>query len=350
MAQTSKTFAELITFTRASAAWRINASGLVEQVGSGVARFDHSLAGAALGLLIEEERTNLLLRSNDLSHAAWTRSNMTAALNATGPDGQASSATTLTATAANATALQAITSASAARAVSAWIKRVSGTGAIDMTVDGGSTWNTVTATGSWSRVAIPAQTLANPNAGFRLATNGDQIAVWGVQCENGSFATSTIPTTSASVTRAAESAKIDGANFSAWYGQAQGTVFVSGSVGFAPGAATFPALFTIGDNPEREHAAYVNNGGGDIYTTGVDGYTHGLGAATSGATVGIATAYDATTARSCRDGGSIASSSRTNQVPDILHLGGPPRLNGHIREFRAYKTMLSDAELQALTA
>ena len=45
------------------------------------------------------------------------------------------------------------------------------------------------------------------------------------QLEQGAFATSAIPTTTATVTRAADVASITGSNFSSWYNQTEGTVF-----------------------------------------------------------------------------------------------------------------------------
>jgi hypothetical protein len=81
-------------------------------------------------VLVEEARTNLCLYSDDFTNAAWVKSNLTAAKTATGPDGVTNSASTLTATAANATAQQAITSASAARITSMFVKRRTGTGAV----------------------------------------------------------------------------------------------------------------------------------------------------------------------------------------------------------------------------
>ena len=63
------------TFTRASTATRFNASGLIESVASDVARIDYNPSPLALrGLLIEGARTNLLTYSEDLSNAAWTKS------------------------------------------------------------------------------------------------------------------------------------------------------------------------------------------------------------------------------------------------------------------------------------
>ena len=164
-------------------------------------RFDYP-GGVAAGLLIEESRTNIALWNRDLTNAAWTKTNVTAALNQTGIDGTANSASTITASAGNGTVLQAITLASSQRFQSTFTKRITGTGTVNMTTDGGATWTAITVTGSWARVSIPAQTVTNPSIGFQIVTNGDAIAVDYVQNENGAFATSPIYTTTASVTRA----------------------------------------------------------------------------------------------------------------------------------------------------
>jgi hypothetical protein len=50
------------------------------------------------------------------------------------------------------------------------------------------------------------------------------------QLEQGAFATSVIPTTSATVTRAADVASITGSNFSSFYNQTEGTVFTEGAI------------------------------------------------------------------------------------------------------------------------
>ncbi|HEX7828648.1 MAG TPA: hypothetical protein VF787_03295 [Thermoanaerobaculia bacterium] len=111
-----------------------------------------------------------------------------------GIDGTANAASSLLALGANATILQAITDASKARFQTCWVKRLIGTGEVDMTMDNGATWTAVTLTAAYTRVSIPTQTLANPTVGFRLVTAGDKIAVDWFQNENGIEATSEIGT------------------------------------------------------------------------------------------------------------------------------------------------------------
>jgi hypothetical protein len=139
---------------------------------------------AAKGLLCEPQGTNSCLWNRDLTNAAWTKSNVTAAKDQTGVDGVASAASKITATAANGTCLQAITLASSARYQTAFVKRITGSGVINMTMDNGTTWTAIAVTSSWQRFEIPTQTLANPTVGFRIVTSGDAVAIDLVQNES----------------------------------------------------------------------------------------------------------------------------------------------------------------------
>ncbi len=58
-------------FARASITTRVNEQGLIEVVPADTPRFDHdSITLAPKGLLLEVERRNLLIRSNELDNAA----------------------------------------------------------------------------------------------------------------------------------------------------------------------------------------------------------------------------------------------------------------------------------------
>ena len=121
--------------------------------------------------------------------AGWTLTNMTAALTATGKDGVANTASTLTATADNATACQTVTAAAANRTTSLYIKRVTGTGAVSLSRDA-TTYTTLnrgycyTPTGAsaapntsaYVRCQLTSSVL-NPQICLKLATNTDAVAV-----------------------------------------------------------------------------------------------------------------------------------------------------------------------------
>lgn len=168
----------------------------------------------------EGARTNYALWNRDLTNAAWTKTNCTAAKTATGPDGVGNSASTLTATAGNATCLQAITRASAQRITGCYIKRRTGSGVINVTQDNGATWAPVTVTSSWAPVAIAAATLANPTIGFQIVTNGDAIDIDFVMHEEAATMSSPIPTTTAAVTRPEDQLKFPLSVFSDTAGSA----------------------------------------------------------------------------------------------------------------------------------
>lgn len=187
------------THARTSDASVEDSTGAITRIGFGA--LARSVRAGVAGLDIMPGRINHLLRSRDLSHAAWVKTNCTALLEEVGVDGQAAQATRVTASAGNATVLQDLTLTSGARSVSAHVRRITGSGTVEMTVDGGSTWVAVPVTSAWARVAIPAQTLADPSVGIRLVTSGDAIAVDLVQCETGGFPTAPILTTTEAVTR-----------------------------------------------------------------------------------------------------------------------------------------------------
>ena len=164
------------------------------------------LTHTPLGMLVEHTSTNFCLWASDLTNVAWVKTNATAAKTATGPDEIANSATTITATAANATVLQAITLASAQRISSVYLKRRSGSGNVDITQDNGTTWTAAAVTSAWARYSVPTATILNPTAGIRLATSGDAVDVALFQLE-GALAggiSSPFPTFSANGVRAAD--------------------------------------------------------------------------------------------------------------------------------------------------
>lgn len=187
----------LLATTRASVGYAQNSGGLLISFGTGVPRITDK------GLLIEETRTNSAIQSRVMTNVAWTASNMTVATTATGADGVANTGTTLTSTAGNGTVLQSITLASAAYTYSVWLKRISGSGNVDITVDNGTTWTTQTLTTAYQQFQV-TKTAANPIIGIRLVTSGDSVAADFNQLEAGSFATTPITTTTIAVARAAD--------------------------------------------------------------------------------------------------------------------------------------------------
>lgn len=305
----------------------------------------------------EPAATNVLLWSRDLSNAAWsTKTNITAAQTATGLDGIANTATTLTATAADAIILQPTSGiASAARCASAHVERVSGTGTISFTQDGGSTWTDITSlinSSTWTRVQITS-TLANPSVGFKIGTSGDAIDVDVVQNEAGSVATSPIVTTTAAVTRNAESLTYQAAgNIDA----ALGTLFCEYSVyeetmaapraviGLSTTAATANALLL--------HATSVAT---SSLSSG-DGTTifakTGLGSAVNTkrkAAVSWGTGRSLTAGGLAPQAGAFSGTLPSTAIAPGAYTNGTFPINGYIGQVAIYNYKMTDAELQAIT-
>ena len=82
------------------------------------------------------------------------------------------------------------------------------------------------------------------------------------QLEQGAFATSVIPTTTAAVTRSADVASITGSAFSGWYRQDEGTVFAQVIQASEVGTSRFPRLWSISDGTFAERIT------GQRYSTG----------------------------------------------------------------------------------
>jgi hypothetical protein len=158
-----------------STKWILGANGLYASGTTIRQAFDTS--GNVLGLIAEDMATTLTTYSRRLDNAAWTKTNVTAATT-TGVDGVAGSATRITATAANGTCLNpAVTSASAARRLAPFVRQVTGTGALQWTLDGGTTWTSFAGvTGTYQRIGV-GQTVTNPQVGFRIVNNGDAFDI-----------------------------------------------------------------------------------------------------------------------------------------------------------------------------
>ena len=255
-----------VTFTRASTGTFVGADGLIKTAASGVARFDHNpTTGESLGLLVEEARTNL--RTNSENVSSWLQvagyTNTTAinviaapdgaitADNRYGNSGQVTGANLLETNATVASGQSIVMSVYAKYVPSSKYQWIS----LNLSISGGTServvFNLQTGAGTFTN-AISGYSQILPNGWFRFiaihtnssgssqtwgantcrvfavdASNADVavgsgtgsavdgVYLWGGQVEvGGSLPSSYIPTSGATVTRAAEVATLSNANSS----------------------------------------------------------------------------------------------------------------------------------------
>jgi hypothetical protein len=307
-----------------------------------------------VGLLIEGASTNIALHSRDFTQSAWVKTNITAALNVTGIDGVADSASRLTATAGNATALQTITSASATHVSSFFARRITGTGTVEITQDNGATWTAITLTSAWQRFNVASATVLNPVIGFRIVTSGNVIAVDVAQCEVSAVVSSPIITGAASVARAADNATVN--TLTPWFNPIEGTILAEYSRPF-PASGQHELSFNDGTIAE---ALSLNNASvSRIVNVSDNSVTQFLATVGAGFDAAFqvskkALAYRAADFAGCLNGGTV-STGATGAIPTVtsLRIGryvNTFHANGWIRRIAYYPTRLPNATLQGLTA
>ena len=141
---------------------------------------------------------NSLLQSNTFSNATWVATNGTVASGVTDPAGT-TTAFSFTATGV-ATLYQTLTTTATPYTLSFYIQRVTGTGAVNLTLDG-TTLTAQTITGSWARYSVTATpTGASHTIGLQLAVSGDVVNIFSSQLENRSSMTAANITTTAVIT------------------------------------------------------------------------------------------------------------------------------------------------------
>jgi hypothetical protein len=353
---------------------------VLQTAAAGVARFDHNpITGESLGLLIEEQRTNLVLRSEEFDDAYWTKTSGSITTNTVvAPDG------TLTG--------DKLVEDSGVLAAPPRIRR-------DIITTGNHTASVYAKAGERNWLRLQRQSGASPNAWFDLATgtlgtvesgltasiqavgngwyrcsivksddsrfqfsiadadnstagytgNGfSGLFIWGAQLEAGAFPTSYIPTVASQVTRSADAASMTGANFSSWYRADEGTLYMD--MTGTPATATQTAFrLSNGTTANR-------------IQTGISGTASGLFGrvdanasiqASLGSTAAANTPYKTAFGYALNDfavsinGASV--STDTSGILPVVNIAEFLSGGSTFKKLAFYPERLSNAQLQALT-
>jgi len=344
-----------------------------------------------LGVLIEEQRTNLQTRSQ--STTGWTFTNLTGSEGGTSPDG-VSPWVLLTEPVTAAVSRYAFGPAFLATAVvhtssfftKAGTRRyvafrgvgngstfpwvvvdtvnwtVAGNGAVisygiqevgggvyrvHLVYTAGATTSSPIYSGS-----IDATAPSTGTASIAYAGDGSTLYVWGIQTEVGAFPTSYIPTVASQVTRAADQVRI-----------------LTSAFAFNASAGSLLVEFNNIDYTQTCGIAELRSAGGNLtlyrdnatyrYRTSLANLNLTLGQfLTGGAFNKEAMAYSASDFVASVNGNAVQTNSGSGAVPtvDTLAIGGSSKyggadaINGHIKRLTYFPTRRTDADLQVLTA
>lgn len=372
--------APYVTFTRASTATRYNSAGLLETVAANQPRYDYDPVTLQLrGLLIEEQRTNQFLNTENFTAAPWERTvgGTSTRTNLSGARGFGIGL--ITATSASGGIRQRLTGLVSGQqyslsfymestATDIWVALENGeaaygtactvvinptTGAVSSQVGFTRVTSTPLDAGRIFTIILPAAAGAlTANIEWRLP-NGASMRFGIPQFEPGAFATSYIPTTTAAVTRAADDAAILSIA-SIGFNPSEGSLFVeytpNAPLATIPSAASFIGAGPNGFNIAGGRARWWN-GSTNVETANAVAF---------GLSRKEAFGFTVSGGRSiCLAGGAVASDSAapwTSGFPTGMRLGvaggavGVQSISGHIRNFRYYPRHLTNAQLQALTA
>ena len=366
------TFNELIDFTRSTTGTYLGSDGLLKTAAVDEPRLEYDAQGNSLGLLIEEARTNLLLRSQEFDDDYWSKSASVIANQATAPDGTTTAdEITFPVQNSNVRSPDLITTAGVTATVSVWLKNVDGNTTLRLrgSTSGGTYLQNITITNEWARYTATFTHDGTNDIKFALqdgnASNLGSVLIWGAQVEEGAFPTSYIPTSGSTVTRAVDSAVATLSDF--YYRQKNGSMVVEFTSKYDESAALFKRVCEIGNTNTSanriviyvktdETRAYSQVWDNNVFQAGAiltSSLPNGTGVYSKAALV-----WETNNAHAAFDGdlvGSADTSVSLTQTRDTLGImrsttDTANTLTGHIKSIQYYPLRVADAKLETLTS
>jgi|694.fasta_scaffold77683_4 hypothetical protein len=382
---TSNTLDPRVTFTRSTTATFVGSNGLIQTAAINAPRFDYNpVTLAPNGLLIEEQRVNSLLYSDQFQQATWSKVGVVTANATTAPDGTTTADSAAT-DGSNAQVAQGVVIASGATMVGSVYLKPNGLNAVEIvllaannttpyaratfnvatgvisvavaTANGGTNASAAIAPAGngWYRCSVTVTYPATTSAGIRINAAGATGAFygWGAQFEAGAFATSYIPTVASTVTRTTDVALMTGTNFSSWYNASEGTL-VTSALPIVSSVSKYSWSFNDGTGTELIAQYFLNvNAGGFVVDNG--SAQAQIEAGTFSGVCKTAFAYKINDFALSLNGGTVTTDTvgtipTTTQAQIGNRPDGSRTMNGHLRTLTYYPSRLTNAQLQALTA
>lgn len=392
---TTGTLDPRVTVTRAlNTATRVNSSGLIAGVNADLPRFDYDpVTLAPKGLLIEETRANVCIRSAEFNTGWSANAVAVVADNTTSPSGNVD-ADRVTASAGSAQhrllGTSATVTSNASLTHSVFIKAnghsffqihdgAMGTfyanfdvstgvvtasnpvGGASITPFGNGWYRcvltfTTGVTNSIGVVAIIPDGTAARNPTW-TATGTESIFAWGYQIETGAFATSYIPTTTTSITRNADVVTMTGTNFSDWFNASEGTLSFEGSIFVDQGATTVDFIQVsngVSNSISIDLAMFgVNGPAFQVINSGTQ-CNIDTGTLTVNTVFKMVGAYKENAFVAAMNGQSPGVDNSGTIPSGLVKMGignrlGGPLMNGHARKIAYWPQRLINAETQAFS-
>jgi hypothetical protein len=368
------------TFTRNSVGTYYDVSGVLQTATANTPRFDYDpVTHSAKGILIEESRTNLLLRSSEFDNAAWSKGNVSVTANTiTAPDGTMSAekfisnatlgahrvtvATTVTSGNVYTISLYAKSSELSRLLIAhnnepngfttfnlSSVTAVNASAATSKINHIGNGWYycTVTSTMTGTSRGVEIWLVDNSGATSYTGDGTSGIYIWGAQLEAGAFATSYIPTTTAAVTRSADDLSVP---YAAWFDSTKGTwmadAYSSPNTGNGrvvgtngAGASTFLSWNGVAGNN------IINWNG----TSGLTATVSPVGSSSVSAKMAMKWNTSGPSRSLVANGGAVTSDASLPVTGTSFNVGGTVYLDSWVRKIKYYPNDVTNTQLQLLT-
>jgi hypothetical protein len=360
-----------------------------------IPRIEYDADGNRLGLLVEEQRTNLLTYSEDFANAYWPKNDVTVAASSEVDPSGGASAYELIESATNANHL--LNKAGLAGAntysefifakantrswvrlqsqspINSWVNVNLATGEKGLSGGSEDSYSIQDVGNGWYKISLSFT--ATSATGYQLfvldsdrggsspsylGDGSSSILIYGAQFEAGAFPTSYIPTSGSTATRAADVVSITGADFKKWFNPAEGTLYVEASsiqdqnavlAAISDGSYNNRIAISRGGTTLEDRLLYVITANGSTQATATTSTSYN-----SDENVKSILGYKVNDFNFTINAISINTDS-SGIIPTVDSLGignysnfpAANQLNGHIKSIKYYPRRLTNAQLQELT-